>query len=177
MTNATTSTSSTPTPSVYFFLTINYLTATLLSTPLVHFFSCLRLLLARTGMRLPQTYHPRPTLPLNQANWMNTLLMLQKNGIKLHSRIILTAMCGEAKIHSKGFKLHGKVGDVLEPIEKKLFEIMMKKDFHFNYSKILKPIVDVVQLINGHSITDRSVLHGVGVATTQRVLVHLQPKE
>ncbi|CAN7139804.1 unnamed protein product, partial [Brassica rapa subsp. narinosa] len=49
--------------------------------------------------------------------------------------------CGEAKIHSKGFKLHGKVGDVLEPIEKKLFEIMMKKDFHFNYSKILKPIV------------------------------------
>ncbi|KAH0906454.1 hypothetical protein HID58_038281 [Brassica napus] len=38
-------------------------------------------------------------------------------------------------------------------------------------------ISDVVQLINGHSITDRSVLHGVGVATTQRVLVHLQPKE
>ncbi|KAG5374944.1 hypothetical protein IGI04_039540, partial [Brassica rapa subsp. trilocularis] len=34
-----------------------------------------------------------------------------------------------------------------------------------------------VQLINGHSVTDRSVLHGVGVATTQRVLVHLQPKE
>lgn len=49
--------------------------------------------------------------------------------------------CCEAKSHSKGFKLHGTVGDFLEPMEKRLFEIMMKKDSHSSYSKILKPIV------------------------------------
>ncbi|CAN6996739.1 hypothetical protein Bca4012_049854 [Brassica carinata] len=53
----------------------------------------------------------------------------------------LVFQCCEAKSHSKGFKLHGTVGDVLEQMEKRLFEIMMKKDSHSSYSKILKPIV------------------------------------
>ncbi|KAF2563815.1 hypothetical protein F2Q70_00015780 [Brassica cretica] len=77
----------------------------------------------------------------------------------------LVFQCCEAKSHSKGFKLHGTVGDVLEQMEKRLFEIMMKKDSHSSYSKILKPIVGsevIFMLINGQSTTDRPVLQGVG---------------
>ncbi|CAF1906621.1 unnamed protein product, partial [Brassica napus] len=50
------------------------------------------------------------------------------------------------------------------------------------YSTVSQPeksdsLPDVIQLINGQSTTDRPVLQGVGVATTQRVLILLQPKE
>lgn len=40
--------------------------------------------------------------------------------------------------------------DVLEPMEKKLFEIMMKKNSHLSYSKILKPIVAVLTSLYVH---------------------------
>lgn len=83
--------------------------------------------------------------------------------------------------------------DVLEPMEKKLFEIMMKKklsfklfeDFEANCGRsnlsvrtyFASKISDVVQLISVQYVTERPVLHGAGVATIERVLVYFQPKE
>ncbi|CAF2041912.1 unnamed protein product [Brassica napus] len=78
-------------------------------------------------------------------------------------------------------------------MEKKLFEIMMKKklsfklfeDFEANCGRsnlsvrtyFASKISDVVQLISVQYVTERPVLHGAGVATIERVLVYFQPKE